>query len=181
MPAQGRDARRTEKSALHTPETPPPPPRCARSGALRRHAIGASKELARMRHEFPVRRMIQSLHAGNARQQLRRVPLDVLEQLVLGIGRAAQQNRARGSKLVHYRLEESLIFGAVATADRIGLVVDVTRRPQRMNHGALDVIGIEVEHPRLVMIDPDDCMKMLAQELLLMMRRLRAVARYAKA
>jgi hypothetical protein len=32
-----------------------------------------------------------------------------------------------------------------------------------VQHGALGVIRIEMKHARLVVIDPNDCMKMLAQ------------------
>src|ERR1700722_7548155 len=51
----------------------------------------------------------------------------------------------------------------------MGLVMDVARRLVRMHHGALGVIGIEMKHARLVVIDPDHGMKMLTQGLLLIL------------
>jgi len=120
-----------------------------------------------MRHEFAVGRMIECLDRRNTLQQLRRVALDVLEQLVLGVRRAPDQDRACGANSVHHRLKESLVLGTVAAADRIGLVMDMPCRPSRVYHRALDVIGIEMEHASLVVIDPNYCMKMLTQDVLL--------------
>jgi hypothetical protein len=61
-----------------------------------------------------------------------------------------------------------LILGTVAAADRMRLVMDVPHWLRRVYQGALDLIGIEMKHTRLVVVDPDYCMKMLAQELLLL-------------
>ena len=113
--------------------------------------------------QLAVGRMIERLDAGNARQQLCRMPLDVLEQLVLGIRRPADQYGAGSADLGHHGVEEILVLSDVAAADRVGLVVNVTRWVIGVHHGALDVIGIEMKYARLVVIDPDDGMVMLVQ------------------
>jgi hypothetical protein len=111
--------------------------------------------------------MIQRFHRRNSRYQQRLMALDVLEQFVLGIGWSADQHRTGSADGLHDLVEEMLILGAVAAADRMGLVMDVAARLLGVYHGALGVIGIEMEHPRLVVIDPDYCVKMLGQDELL--------------
>jgi hypothetical protein len=45
----------------------------------------------------------------------------------------------------------------------MGSVMNVARWVIGMHHGSLDVVGIEMKHARLVVIDPDDGMEMLVQ------------------
>jgi hypothetical protein len=134
---------------------------------LRRHAVGGAKELARMGHELAVGGMIEGLDRRDTRHQLRRMALNMLEQLMLGVRRTADEDRTSATDGFHHRVKERLVLGAVATADPIRLVMDMPCRPDRVYHGALDVIGIEMKHAGLVVIDPDDRVKMLTQEVLL--------------
>jgi len=93
--------------------------------------------------------------------------LDMLEQLVLGVRWPADQHRPGSADGLYYRVEEMLILGAVAAADRMRLVMDVAARLLRVYYRALDVIGTEMEHAGLVVIDPDYGMKVLTQVVLL--------------
>jgi hypothetical protein len=120
-----------------------------------------------MRHQFAIGGMIQCLHSRNSRQQLRLMALDMLEQLVLGVRWPADQHRPGSADGLYYRVEEMLILGAVAAADRMRLVMDVAARLLRVYYRALDVIGTEMEHAGLVVIDPDYGMKVLTQVVLL--------------
>ena len=112
--------------------------------------------MPRVGHQLAVGRMIERLHRRDTRQQLRRMLLDMLEQLVLGVRRAADQDRARVTDGLHHRVEESLVLGSVAAADRIGLVMDMPCGAVRVDHVTLDLIRIEMKHAGLVVIDPDD-------------------------
>ena len=80
----------------------------------------------------------------------------VARQLGLGAGRADDQDRPGSGQRVRHAAEELLVGRRVAAADRVGLVVKVHVPVMRADDGAVDLIGIEMEDLRLVMIDPDD-------------------------
>jgi len=79
---------------------------------------------------------------------------DVLHELRLLVGRTGDENRARIGNCLRHTLQEGLVFGGVATADALRLVVQMSRRLVRTDHQAVDLAGVEVEDPGLVMIDP---------------------------
>ena len=112
--------------------------------------------------------MIDGLDPGNMLDQLRIVVMDVLHQLGLGVGRTGDEDFAcvgdGGGNLV----EEILILGGMAAADRVRLVMDVAGRVVRVQHETVDIVGLDanlrprarltvraggVEFPVLVRID----------------------------
>ena len=55
-----------------------------------------------------------------------------------------------------HRVQEFMVPGGVSAADRAGLVVDMLGRMIRMQHQLFDLGRVEMENPRLAVIDPDD-------------------------
>lgn len=61
---------------------------------------------------------------------------------------------------------EVLILGIVTSARRVGFVVYMPRWPFRTDDLLFNFIYVKVNYARLVMIDPNDCMTMLAHNAL---------------
>ena len=51
-----------------------------------------------------------------------------------------------------------VILGSVPAPDRVCLVMDVPGRMIRVQNESFDIRRAEMEHPRFMVIDPNDCM-----------------------
>jgi len=107
-----------------------------------------------MRDELTVARVSYRLHRDNLLYEGGSMATDVFHKLHLLVGRTGHENRARIGNCRRYPLQEGLVFGGIATADALRLVVQVLRGMVRVDHQAVDLGGVEVEDPGLVMIDP---------------------------
>ena len=88
--------------------------------------------------------------------QLRIVMVNVLHEIVLGVGRARDENRTRVRDRFGNRVQEVLVGRGMATADRTRLVMHLLGRVIRMQDELLDICRIEMEYPCLAVIDPND-------------------------
>jgi hypothetical protein len=84
------------------------------------------------------------------------VLVNVLDQFGLGIGRPGNKNRAGVGNRCGDGLEKVVILRRVPAADGICLVVDVPGRMIRVQHQPFDIRRAEMEHPRFMVINPND-------------------------
>jgi hypothetical protein len=133
-----------------------------RLGLLRRHPVFGLEIMSGVSDELRVAWMIDRLDADDLVHQLRIVLADVLDELGLGIGRTSYQNRAGVGNRLRHRLQKRMIFGGMAAADGIGLVVDVPGRMIRVQYQLVDVGWAEMENAAFMVIDPDDGMKVMS-------------------
>ena len=117
--------------------------------------------MPRVRDKLGVARMIDSFHADDDLRQLGRVLVDVFDQFGLGVGWSGNQNSAGVSDRLSDRLEEVVIFRRVTGADGVCLVVNVPGRMLRMERQFFDIGRAEMKDAGLVVIDPDDCVKVM--------------------
>jgi hypothetical protein len=87
---------------------------------------------------------------------VRIVVVNVLHQLSLCVRRTGNKNLACIGYGLGDVMKVALIFGRMATPDRICLVMDVSGRMIGMQVQLVHIIQAEMEYPRLMMIDPDD-------------------------
>jgi hypothetical protein len=85
------------------------------------------------------------------------VAFNVLHRLVLGTGRTCDQYCTGGTDCLNDCPKKVLILGAVPTAARIGLAMNMPRRVLRMNLLALHLVRIAVlpydaEHGRALVV-----------------------------
>jgi hypothetical protein len=128
---------------------------------LRQHYILGFEIMPGMGDELAVARMIDGLDADDYLHQLRIVRTDVLDQFGLGIGRSGDKHRAGIRDGLRDSMKESVIFGGIAAADRVCLVVDVSRRIVRVQHQPFDVRWAEMEHARFMVINPNNRVKVM--------------------
>ena len=100
--------------------------------------------------------MVDGLYPNDVCEQAGIVVVNVLHQLGLCVRRTGNKNLARISDGLGDGMKIALIFGRMATPDRICLVMDVSGRMIRMQVQLVHVSQAEMEYPRLMMIDPDD-------------------------
>src|SRR5579863_1038552 len=91
-------------------------------------------------------------------------PRDVRRELLLRIRRSRDQYRARLHDCLAHALQKSCIHRRVTTAARVGLVVNVLMRITAVHRCRIYVRRIEVKDLRLVMVDPDQGMIVLAHK-----------------
>jgi hypothetical protein len=106
--------------------------------------------------------MIDGFHSGDELRLLRGMLVDVLDQFSLCIRGPGYQYRTGACDGVGDGLKIVVILGRVPAPDGIRLVMDVSGRMVRMNDEFIDVRGVEMEYAGLVVVDPDDGMKMMA-------------------
>ncbi len=104
--------------------------------------------------------MVDGFDARHAHGKIGLVRRQMFRQLVLGAGRPDDQDRARPGESLGDVIEEILVDRRMAAADRVGLGVQMHHPVVGMDHGTVDLVGIEVKDLRFVMIDPDDGVKM---------------------
>jgi len=117
--------------------------------------------MPRIGDELRVAWMIDGFHADNNLHQLGIVLVNVLDQFGLGIGRPGNKNRAGVGNRCSDCLEKVVILRRVPAADGICLVVDVPGRMIRVQHQPFDIRRAEMEHPRFMVIDPNNRVEML--------------------
>jgi hypothetical protein len=104
----------------------------------------------------PLARMIDRLDSGNAMGNVGMVARHIRDQLRFGAGRTSDQHRLCIGDHLRDLLEELVIRGRIATADRVGLVLDVARRIVRLGDYAIDLFPVEMEDLCFSMINPDN-------------------------
>ena len=110
--------------------------------------------------DLAVARVVGSFYRDDALADLRVLLPEKFGQLGFGAGRADDQDFAGVAQGTRQLREKFLVGSGVAAADRIGLVMKVSRGKMWMQ-GDLVVAGqAEVEDPGLAMVDPDDRVKM---------------------
>jgi len=109
--------------------------------------------------------MIDGLHRRNGVHQIRLMAVDVLHELGLRIGRACDEDRARLCDRLGDRVKESVILSGVSAADAVRLVVDMSGWMLGVKDQLVDFRRTKIKHARLMMIDPDHRMKMLAHKI----------------
>lgn len=102
--------------------------------------------------------VINGLDPSDFFDEARIMPVDVLQQLGLCIRGSSDQNgmsiQDRGCNFV----QERLIFGRMAAAYGVRLVVDVARRVMRMENQPFNVVLVEVKYARFEVINPHNRM-----------------------
>lgn len=113
-----------------------------------------------MSDERAIAWMVNGFDAGDQLLSLRIVLLDVLDQLVLPVGRPRDEDGTGIPDRFPNRLKVGVVFCGISAADGIGFVMEVPCRVFRMQNKFLHVRRVEMEDARLAMIDPDDGMMM---------------------
>jgi hypothetical protein len=112
--------------------------------------------------ELPVAWMIDGFDTDDNPHQLGVMLADVLDQLGLGIGWPRNENRASVCDRLSDSLKEGVILRGVPAPDGVCLMVDVLGRMIRVQHEPFHIGRAEMEHACLMVIDPNDRMKMMA-------------------
>jgi len=110
-------------------------------------------------HQLAVGRMIRGLDASDLGFQRPIVLVEVPEEVQLGLGRSHQKDLTvtlEGAG--HLPKVPVLVVGVVPDAqiDLVGVAMDV--RPGRSDARLADLLGVHLDDPSLLVIDPDDCM-----------------------
>jgi hypothetical protein len=114
-----------------------------------------------MGDELPVARMVHGLHTDDFLHQGAIMSADVLDQLSFRIGWSRNENCAGICNRLRDCLKEGVILRGMPAPDRVCLMVDVLGRVIWVQYEPLHVGRAELEHARLVMIDPDNRMKVM--------------------
>ncbi len=112
---------------------------------------------AQMRHELGVGRMVRGLDADDPPLERVIVPLQVSEKVQLGHRRAHEQHLTLLLKSPRDLTEEAPLVVGMIPHPQI-LLVDVTMnvRTPRVHDGLLDLVGVDFEDSRFLLIDPYD-------------------------
>jgi len=146
--------------ALSTKSTDPT------STSLRTHSVSGPEITARVGDECTIGRVVDGLNRRDPLDELGVVAVDVLDQLGLGICRTGNQYRAGGTDCTDHVLKEGVIFGGVAATDRVGFVMNVSSGMLRMHDDLVNIRGVEMKHPRFMVIDPDGSVIVVRQDVL---------------
>jgi hypothetical protein len=125
------------------------------------HPIIRPEELTGERHDLSVGGMVERFDTGDPCCELRVSLRDVVSQFVLGASRTCDQHRPGNIERLGNMLEEPAVCRCVTAADRIGLVMQVLVWLCATDPLGVEVRGVEVKDLRLMVIDPDDCMKVI--------------------
>ena len=128
---------------------------------LRQHPILGFEIASSVGDEFAISRVIDSFHTDDYIHQSGIMFADVLDQLGLGIGRPGNENRASIRDRLSDSLKEGVILRGMTAPDRVRLMVDVLGRMIRVQHEPFHIGRAETEHPCFMVIDPNDCMKVM--------------------
>jgi hypothetical protein len=124
--------------------------------AARRHLMVRLEVRAGVGDEFAIGEPVERFDADNLCAHLRRTPRDVLDELVLGLGRPCHQHDPSTSNGVGHMLQEFMILRGVTATHGIGLVMDMACRIVRAEHTLINLGNVEMQHPRFQVIHPDD-------------------------
>src|SRR5262245_8780160 len=133
-----------------------------RSVLLRQHPILGLEVMSGMGDELRVAWMIDGFHTDDNLHQPGIMLADVLDQLGFGIGRPRNENCAGVRDRFSDSLKKGVILRGVPTPDGVCLVVDVLGRTIRVQHEPFHISRAEMEHARLMVIDPNDRMIVMA-------------------
>ena len=100
--------------------------------------------------------MIDRLDTDNATGDVGIMARYMRGQFRFGAGRTSDQDRLCIGDRLRDLLEEFVVQGRIATANRVGLVVDVARWIVWMEDHAIDLGRIEIEDLCFSMINPDN-------------------------
>ena len=84
------------------------------------------------------------------------VMMNVLDQFCLCIGWSGDEDSPSVCNRLSDRVKIVVIFRGVSAPDGVGFVMDVPDRVVRMQNKSFDVRRAEVEHTRLMVINPND-------------------------
>jgi hypothetical protein len=129
---------------------------------LRQHPILGLEVMSGVGDKLPVAWMIDGFDSDDDPHQLGIMLADVLDRLGFGIGRPGNENRAGVRDRLSDRLKKGVILRGVPTPDGVCLVVDVLGRTIRVQHEPFHISRAEMEHACLMVIDPNDRMKVMA-------------------
>jgi hypothetical protein len=129
---------------------------------LRQHPILGFEIASSVGDEFAIGRVIDGFHTDDYIHQSGIMFADVLDQLGHGIGRPGNENRASIRDRLSDSLKEGVILRGMTAPDRVRLMVDVLGRMIRVQHEPFHIGRAETEHPCFMVIDPNDCMKVMA-------------------
>ena len=110
----------------------------------------------RVVEQLAVAWMVDGLDRHNLLHQRRSMLPDVLDKLCLFIRRTGDEHRPRIGNRFGNTLEKRMILRRMPAADAVGLVVEMTGRPIRVNDKLIRLGDAEMKYPRLPMIDPDN-------------------------
>jgi hypothetical protein len=134
----------------------------ARLVLLRQHPILGLEVMSGVGDELRVAWMIDGFHTDDNLHQPGIMLADVLNQLGFGIGRARNENCAGVRDRLSDSLKKGVILRGVPTPDGVCLVMDVLGRTIRVQHEPFHISRAEMEHACLMVIDPNDRMKVMA-------------------
>ena len=100
--------------------------------------------------------MIDSFHSEDDVHQLWIVVMNMFDQFGLCVGWARDENRTGVCNRLGNGVEIIVIFCCVPATDRVCLVMNVLGWVIRVQNEPFDVYQAEMEHARLMVIDPDD-------------------------
>jgi hypothetical protein len=118
-----------------------------------KHAIRCAKVVTDEGDELPVGRVVDRLDPNNLRFESMIVLVHVLDELELGFPRADYENLACALERLGDLVVEVLVICRVIPLGGLGWVA--ADMLPRMNHLRFDCLGINMENPGFVVIDPD--------------------------
>jgi hypothetical protein len=125
---------------------------------LRAHAILRIEVFFGKGNEFRVARMIDRFNSDDDVHQLGVVMMNMLDQFCLCIGWSSDEDGASVRNRLGDRVKIVMIFRGVSAPDGVSFVMDVPDGVVRTQNKSFDVRRAEVEHPRLMVINPNDRM-----------------------
>jgi hypothetical protein len=138
---------------------------CAGLPHLRIHPIRRREIFSGVGDQRSIARMIDGLYRRDGIHDLGIVPVNVLHQLGLRIGRAGDKDGTRVGDRFSDGLKKSVILRRMPAADGVGLVMDVFGRIVRVENQLVDVSRAEMKYASFMMIYPDDGVIMLAHNM----------------
>ena len=122
----------------------------------RLHSIRTQEVFSGISDELRIAWMIHRFHSGDDVHQLWIVAVNVFDQLGFCIGWSCDEDGAGVRNRFGGFLKKIVILRSVPASDRIGFVMDVLGRIFRVQNKSLDVGRADMEHPRFMVIDPND-------------------------
>ncbi len=122
---------------------------------MRAHAVGRFGEAARVGDEFALAGVISRFDALDLDHHSGMDALDVLDEFVLVVRRADDQNRLRVGERLGHHFEKGLVFGE-GTTDALLRALELTDRVVGVDDDLVGVLAAEMENAGQAMVDPDD-------------------------
>ena len=111
--------------------------------------------------DLAIGEMVDCFDTRDLRLQQWHVVRDMLDELSLRVCGAQDEDRPGAGHCVRHVLQVGMILGRMARADTVGFVVNLVGRIMGTQHLLIDLRDVEMKHASLVVVDPDDRVKVV--------------------